>query len=74
MRIESPVILIMSLILSELQDISRLFKQEENLVRVSLVESNQILGSFDQRLQKFAEKKISQRDRFHLLKTSVTGK
>ncbi|ELU13705.1 hypothetical protein CAPTEDRAFT_169172 [Capitella teleta] len=55
------------------QDVSRLFgKDEQTKSRVTLVESNKILGSFDGRLQKYAEKKISQRDRFTLLKSSVT--
>ena len=38
------------------QDVSRLYKKEEKDVRVTLVESNQILASFDDRLRAFAEK------------------
>ena len=56
-----------------MQDVSRLYKQEERDVQVTLVESNQILGSFDERLRAFAEKKIKQRDRFQLVQASVTG-
>ena len=41
---------------------------------MTLVESNQILSSFDDRLRKYAEKKISQRNRFNLLQSSVVGK
>lgn len=43
------------------------------MVHVTLVESNKILSSFDTRLQTYAEKKISQRERFKLLKSSVKG-
>jgi NADH:ubiquinone reductase (non-electrogenic) len=56
------------------QDVSRLYGQDEQKKsRVTLIESNKILSSFDSRLQKYAEKKISQRERFSLLKSSVTG-
>ena len=51
----------------------RLFKREAKDVQVTLVESDKILGSFDTRLQAFAEKKISKRDRFQLVQSSVTG-
>ena len=53
------------------QDVSRLYKSEEKDVRVTLVEANHILASFDARLRKFAEKKILQRDRMELLQASV---
>ena len=43
-------------------------------MRVTLVESNQILGSFDDKLRSFAEKKIKARNRFSLKQSSVTGK
>ena len=52
---------------------SRLYKKKQYDVRVTLIESNQILASFDSRLQSFAEKKIAKRDRFTLVKNSVTG-
>jgi len=41
-------------------------------VRVTLVESRQILASFDARLQRYAEKKISSRPNFKLLHASVS--
>lgn len=56
-----------------MQDVSRLYKDKSQKVRVTLVESNQILGSFDERLRKYAEKQIKKRDRFSLVKSSVTG-
>lgn len=40
---------------------------------MTLVESNQILSSFDESLRKYAENKIKQRERFQLVKSSVTG-
>ncbi|XP_060075862.1 uncharacterized protein LOC132555532 [Ylistrum balloti] len=54
------------------QDVSRLYKQKQYEVRVTLIESNQILGAFDERLRKYAEKKIKERNRFTLLQSSVT--
>lgn len=54
------------------QDVARLYKQQQEQVRVTLVESNQILSSFDDRLRAYAEKKITQRKRFTLKQSSVT--
>ncbi|CAH1801948.1 unnamed protein product [Owenia fusiformis] len=54
------------------QDVSRLYKQDFRDVRVTLIESNKILGAFDKRLQNYAEKKIKQREKFQLLQSSVT--
>ncbi len=42
-------------------------------MRVTLIEASQILGSFDKRLQKYAEKKIKARSRFNLMQTTVTS-
>ena len=42
-------------------------------VKVSLVEASQILPSFDKRLQRFAEKRIQQREKMELLRAAVTG-
>ena len=53
-------------------DISRLYKKEISSINVTLVESNQILASFDKRLQKYAEKKLKKREHFHLVQSSVT--
>ena len=55
------------------QDVARLYKQQQEKVRVTLVESNQILSSFDDRLRSYAEKKITQRKRFTIVHSSVTG-
>ena len=55
------------------QDVARLYKQQQEKVRVTLVESNQILSSFDDRLRSYAEKKITQRKRFSIVHSSVTG-
>ncbi|KAK7488255.1 hypothetical protein BaRGS_00020562 [Batillaria attramentaria] len=54
------------------QDVARLYKQQQGLVRVTLVESNQILSAFDARLRSYAEKKITQRKGFSLIQSSVT--
>ena len=54
------------------QDVARLYKSEEKDIKVTLVESNQILGMFDERLRAYAEKKIKQRDRMSLVQSSVT--
>ena len=42
-------------------------------MRVTIVESNKILGAFDDRLQKYAEKKIRQRHGYQLIQSAVTG-
>jgi len=42
-------------------------------VNVTLIESNNILNAFDERLRSYAEKKMRQRDRFHLVQAAVTG-
>lgn len=53
------------------EDVSRLFSQEKKLVKVTLIEANEILPSFDQKLRSFAEKKIQQRKNYELLKSRV---
>lgn len=55
------------------QDVARLYKLNEVDVSVTLVESRKILGAFDTRLQSYAEKKITERKNFHLVKSTVTG-
>ena len=57
-----------------LQDVRRLYKHSENLFRVTLIEASSILASFDQKLRKYAERKLSERPNFTLLKSSVVGK
>lgn len=55
------------------QDIKRLYPKERNTVKVTLVEANQILSSFDTRLRSYAERKIRQRSQMNLLSGSVVG-
>ncbi|EDO37174.1 predicted protein [Nematostella vectensis] len=54
------------------QDVTRLYPHERGEVRVTLIEARQILPSFDEKLRRFAEKKMRQRDQFKLLQHSVT--
>ncbi|XP_067686750.1 uncharacterized protein [Haliotis asinina] len=54
------------------QDVMHLYKQQQKMVKVTLVESNQILASFDEKLRNFATKKIRNRDRFDMVQSSVT--
>lgn len=53
------------------EDVSRLYRKKQHDVHVTLIESNQILGSFDDKLRKYAEKKIKERSRFELKQASV---
>ena len=53
------------------QDVSRLYTSERDMVRVTLVEAQQILSSFDAGLQKYAERKLRQRSQMHILRDSV---
>ena len=53
------------------EDVTRLFSQEKNLVRVTLIEANEILPSFDRRLRAFAERKFEQRKNYEVLKSRV---
>ena len=53
------------------QDVSRLYTSERDVVRVSLVEAQQILSSFDAGLQKYAERKLRQRPQMRILSDSV---
>ncbi|XP_064620775.1 probable NADH dehydrogenase [Lineus longissimus] len=55
------------------EDVTKLYPKMSENVHVTLVESNTILGNFDQRLQAYAEKKIRARKRFHLVKSSVSA-
>ena len=52
---------------------SRLFAMELQDVSVSLIEASHILPSFDEKLRKFAEKKIQQRHQMKLVKGIVSG-
>jgi len=53
------------------EDVTRLFSQEKNLVRVTLIEANEILPSFDRKLRTFAERKFKQRKNYEVLKSRV---
>lgn len=55
------------------QDVSRLYKAKKDDVRVTLVESNQILSSFDEKLRNYASKKIQERKGFTLMQDMVTA-
>lgn len=53
------------------QDVTRLFPEEKQYVKVTLVEGQSLLPSFDQRLRDFAERKIKQRQNFNISKDFV---
>lgn len=53
------------------QDVSFLYGDMQKIVRVTLIEANHILASFDKRLRDYAEKKISKREQFELLQATV---
>ena len=55
------------------QDVQRLYEQKSDFIQVSLIESQEILGAFDKRLKKYAEKKMRKRKNFQLIKSSVIG-
>lgn len=57
-----------------MQDVSRLYPEEQLLVRVSLIEGRKILSAFNQRLQQYAEKKIKARGQMELIQSNVTGR
>ena len=49
-----------------------MYKEEKDNVKVTLIESQKILPSFDYRLQSYAEKKLNERKNFKLLNAYVT--
>ena len=53
------------------EDVTRLFSQEKEEVKVTLIEANEILPSFDRKLRSFAEKKFKQRTNYDLVKSRV---
>ncbi|KAG8175324.1 hypothetical protein JTE90_002869 [Oedothorax gibbosus] len=55
----------------KVKDVRRLYESSEELFRVTLIEAANILGSFDEKLRTYAEKKLRERKNFTLLKTSV---
>lgn len=54
------------------EDVSRLYKNLHDKVRVTLIESSRILGSFDKALRDYAEIKIRRRSQFNILQSSVS--
>lgn len=53
------------------EDVSHMYHEVQGKVRVTLIEANQILGSFDKRLRDYAERKFTQRKQFELRNGSV---
>ena len=53
------------------EDVSRLYSGLQSKVRVTLIEANKILGSFDKNLREYAEAKITLRKQFELVQATV---
>uniref|UniRef100_H2Z3K7 FAD/NAD(P)-binding domain-containing protein n=1 Tax=Ciona savignyi TaxID=51511 RepID=H2Z3K7_CIOSA len=53
------------------EDVSRLYGGLQHKVKVTLIEANKILGSFDKRLREYAEKKIEKRKQFEIVQAVV---
>ncbi|XP_038059705.1 probable NADH dehydrogenase [Patiria miniata] len=54
------------------EDVSRLYKEERALIRVSLIEGRQILSSFTPKQQEYATAKIRSRGQMELITANVT--
>lgn len=54
------------------EDVSRFYSNLRNKVKVTLIEANKILGSFDDQLREYAEIKIAKRTQFQILQSVVT--
>lgn len=54
------------------QDLNRLFPEERNMVRVTLVEAKEILSSFDHKLRDYTKRIIKKRSNMSIHKASVT--
>ncbi|XP_022103893.1 probable NADH dehydrogenase [Acanthaster planci] len=54
------------------EDVSRLYKEEQGLICVSLIEGRQILSSFTPKQQEYAEIKIRNRQQMELITANVT--
>ncbi|GAU93526.1 hypothetical protein RvY_05452 [Ramazzottius varieornatus] len=52
-------------------DVARLYPKDVKMTKVTLVEAQHILQSFDKNLQSYAEKKIKERSNFNLIQDSV---
>jgi len=55
------------------QDMCKLYRDKDSWVKVTLIESNKILGSFEPRLQRWAEKQIKSREGYSITKDIVTA-
>ena len=51
-----------------------MFPDEKEVVRVTLVEANEILSAFDSRLRSYTERLISKRSSMNIVKAAVTSK
>ena len=51
-----------------------MFPDEKNMVRVTLVEANEILSAFDSRLRSYTERLIDKRSAMNIVKAAVTSK
>lgn len=55
------------------EDVSRLYKEEQRFVQVSLIEGRKVLGAFNQKLQQYAVKKIRARKQMELIVANVNS-
>lgn len=55
------------------QDLERLYPGEGSLVKVTLIEAQEILSSFDKKLRDYTERLIQKRKRMQIVKAFVTG-
>ncbi len=57
-----------------MQDLGRLFPEEKFDVQVTLVEADQILSAFDEKLRNYTEKLMRKRESMNIVQASVVGK
>lgn len=50
-----------------------MFPEEKDLVRVTLVEANEILSAFDYKLRSYTERLINKRKAINIIKATVSG-
>lgn len=55
-----------------LQDLSRLYPEEKDDVCITIIEAQEILSAFDDRLRSFTEDLIRKRSSMKIVKASVT--
>ena len=51
-----------------------MFPDEREMVRVTLIEANEILSAFDSKLRSYTERIISKRGAMNIVKAAVTSK